>query len=535
MLPHWTSLAPTRRGVLCGCLAAALFFGIAGLRAQGPAAAWWAHVVYLADDSLKGRDAGTPEHRKAAEYVAVQFAKAGLRPGLRDGFLQPVPLQAVTIDRRASSVAIVAGARETALDLTRDVVVNGRGSCSTVDAPMTFVGYGLSIPELGHDDLEGHDLRGKVAVFFASAPSGLSGAVAAHRQGAGERWRILRSRGAVGYVVIFNPNQAGANWQRTISGATEPTNALSGSDEFSERRIAATLSPDAAAPLFVGSGHTLPELLDQLKRRTVLPRFALQTSLRARLRCATTATPSENVFGLLEGSDPTLRDEVVVLTAHLDHVGQFGEGEDTIYNGAMDNASGVASLIDAAARLRAASLRLRRSVAFVAVTAEEGGLLGSYFFAARPPLQPGRRIVANVNLDMFLPIIPIRSLVAFGMEESSLQDDVEAAAASVGLHASRDPIPDQNIFIRSDQYNFVRTGVPSVMLLTGPGDDPELLGTIETWLTTHYHRPSDDLKQPVNLRSAETFQQAMVALVQRLANADAAPQWNSGSVFRPRE
>jgi len=526
---------PARRRILPGCLAVILIAAVPHLGAQNAASAWWAHVVYLADDSLRGRDAGTPEYRKAAEYVADQFASAGLRPGLPGGFLQPVPLQAVAIDKRASRVSIVSGARETALDMTKDLVVSGRGSCSTVDAPMTFVGYGLSIPEIGHDDLEGQDLRGRIAVFFASAPAGLAGAVVPHRQGAGERWRMLRSRGAVGYITIFNTNQAGANWQRTIETASEPTNALADLEEFSERRIAATLSPDAAAPLFAGSGHALPRLLDQLRQRAVLPRFPLKTSLRANLRCTRSATPSENVFGLFEGSDARLRHEIVVLTAHLDHVGQFGRGDDTIYNGAMDNASGVASLVDVAARLRSANVPLRRSVAFVAVTAEEGGLLGSYFFAARPPLPAGRRVVANLNLDMFLPIIPMRSLVAFGMEESSLQHDVEAAAASVGLTAERDPMPEQNIFIRSDQYNFVRTGVPSVMLFTGAGGDREVFKTIEAWLATRYHRPSDDLTQPVNFESAETFQKAIVALVQHVANADAAPQWNRDSVFRSRD
>jgi Zn-dependent M28 family amino/carboxypeptidase len=242
---------------------------------------------------------------------------------------------------------------------------------------------------------------------------------------------------------------------------------------------------------------------------------------------------SENVVGVLEGSDPRLRNEYVVLTAHLDHVGRFGTGEDTIYNGAMDNASGVASLIDLAARLRAAGVRPRRSIAFAAVTAEERNLLGSYHLARRPPFPAGARVVANVNLDMFLPIIPMRSLIAFGMEESSLERDVEAAAAAVGLRAERDPVPAQNIFIRSDQYNFVRVGVPSVMLLTGAGGDREIWKTWETWMATRYHKPNDDAAQPVNVESAETFQRALVALVGRIADADRAPEWNQDSVFRP--
>jgi Zn-dependent M28 family amino/carboxypeptidase len=199
----------------------------------------------------------------------------------------------------------------------------------------------------------------------------------------------------------------------------------------------------------------------------------------------------------------------------------------------MDNASGVASLIDLADRLRAAGITPARSVAFVAVTAEERNLLGSYYFARRPPLPAGARMVANINLDMFLPIIPFKSLIAFGMEESSLRGEVEAAARSVGVEAQLDPIPGQNIFIRSDQYNFVRVGVPSVMLLTGAAGDPESWKIFEQWMATRYHRPSDDSRQPVNLQSAEQFQRALMALVRRVGDAERAPEWNATSVFKP--
>ena len=427
----------------------------------------------------------------------------------------------------------MAGGRRRPLDPAKQIALNGRGACGTTDASLVFVGYGLAAPEVGHDDLSGADLEGKVAVYFAGAPASLTAAVVAHRQAAGERWRVLQEHGAVGQLMIYNPFQAGAEWERTITTAQQPTYGLADQEEFAGRKLAATVHHEAAAPLFEGSGHDLSALLATVKAGTALPRFPLKTSVRAQLRCTSEVVPSENVVAVVEGSDPSLRNEFIVLTAHLDHVGEFGSGDDVIYNGAMDNASGVASLIDLAARLRAAGTTLKRSLAFVAVTAEERNLLGSYYFAQRPSLPAGARLVANINLDMFLPIIPMKSLIAFGMEESSLQRDVEAAAESVGIKAERDPIPAQNVFIRSDQYNFVRVGVPSVMLMTGAGGDRESWKTWEQWMATRYHRTSDDSKQPVNFASAETFQRALVALVRRVGDAERAPEWNANSVFKP--
>jgi Zn-dependent M28 family amino/carboxypeptidase len=516
-------------------LAATLLVAASYVRAQGPAAAWWKHVVWLSDDALKGRAAGSEGHRKAAEYVAAQFQDAGLARGTGASYLQPVPLRAVTIDRTTSSVSILGGSREAVLDLSRDIAVNGRGTCGAVEAPLVFVGYGLHVPEVGFDDLAGQDLDGKVAVFLAGAPSKPASAVVAHRQAAGERWRVMKARGAIGQIAIHNPSQPGADWPRTISTAQQPTYALADGEEFAERRFAATISDEAARPIFEGSGRDLTSLLATARAGTALPRFPLKTRLQARLQCSGEDTASENVVGILEGNDARLKSEYVVLTAHLDHVGEFGTGADTIYNGAMDNASGVASLIDLAARLRAAGIKPRRSIAFVAVTAEERNLLGSYYFVRRPPFPPGTRMVANINLDMFLPIIPMKSLIAFGMEESSLQSDVEAAARAVGLVAERDPIPGQNVFIRSDQYNFVRAGVPAVMLLTGANGDKTIWKTWEHWMETRYHQPGDDGQQPVNFESAETFQRALMALLRRVADADRAPMWNGGSVFGSRQ
>jgi hypothetical protein len=528
-----TLFSSDRRRVLI--LAAVLVTAASFVRAQNPAAEWWAHVVWLSDDALKGRAAGSEGHRKAAEYVAAQFRTTGLTPAAGRSYLQPVPLRAVTVDSEASSVSVVVQnlARPLDLSLKTDVALNPRGTCGAITTGLEFVGYGLHLPEQGYDDLAGTNLTGRIAVYFTGAPSHLTSALVAHRQGTGERWRVMKERGAVGQLAIYNPYQPGADWNRTITTAQQPTYTLDG-DELDDRRFAGTVLHEKAEPMFLASGHTLSDLLEKVKAGQPLPRIRLAAELRARLRCTSQPAPSENVVALLEGRDSQLRREVVVLTAHLDHVGQFGSGEDTIYNGAMDNASGVASLIDLAARLRASGYAPRRSIAFVAVTAEERNLLGSYYFARRPPLPGGMRMVANINLDQFLPIIPMKSIIAFGMEESSLRGEVEAAAAAVGIPAERDPIPAQNVFIRSDQYNFVRAGIPAVMLLTGANGDKAIWKTWEDWMATRYHRPNDDVSQPVNFESAATFQRLLMALVRRVADADEAPRWNADSVFRPR-
>lgn len=489
----------------------AIVLSAASLVAAEPAADWWKHVVYLSDDSFNGRAAGTPEHRKAAEYVARQLEYLGLTPGAGRDYLQPVPLQSVTVDRAKSRIVLVSDGSELPLAIGTDVIVNARGVCGNVDAPLAFVGHGLSLPELGHDDLAGVDLKGKIAVFTAGAPDSLRGPLVSHRQGGGERWRVLHERGAVGAIVLHNPNQPAApRWEDIVARGAEPTSGLARGDEYGERRLALTARPDLEARLKSAGAR-----------------------VKASLHCSARPQSSENVVAILEGGDPALRHEYVVLSAHLDHIGAFGTGGDTIYNGAMDNAAGVASLIDAAARLRASGAKLRRPVAFLAVTAEEKGLLGSEYFARNPSLPRGARMVANINMDMFLPVIPMKALIGWGMEESSLEEDVHAAARSVRLEAERDPVPQMNPFIRSDQYSFVRAGVPSVMVAVGAAGDKETWKTWETWMETRYHRPNDDAAQPVNRESAETFQRALVALVTRVANADRAPRWNADSVFNP--
>jgi Zn-dependent M28 family amino/carboxypeptidase len=241
---------------------------------------------------------------------------------------------------------------------------------------------------------------------------------------------------------------------------------------------------------------------------------------------------SPNIVGVLPGSDPRLKNQYVIYSAHLDHVG-VGEAinGDKIYNGAMDNASGIASMLEIAAALQEAHVKLKRTILFVAVCAEEKGLLGSRYFAAKPTV-PSNAMVADLNTDMFLPIFPLNYLVVFGAEESTLGDDIRTVAAPLDVKIIPDRQPDRNIFIRSDQYNFIRAGVPSIMPAFGAMPDSPQEKQQAEWLKTRYHAPSDDTQQPVDLAAAAKFDKLMLALIERVADANGRPQWKENSYFR---
>jgi Zn-dependent M28 family amino/carboxypeptidase len=241
---------------------------------------------------------------------------------------------------------------------------------------------------------------------------------------------------------------------------------------------------------------------------------------------------SDNVVGLLRGSDPALRDEYVVLTAHLDHVGVGRPVEgDSIYNGAMDNAAGSALLMEMARVLASQRGNLRRSVLLVAVTGEEKGLLGSRYFAFHPTVANGS-IVANLNTDMFLPIIPLKMIMANGLEESDLAENATATGRAVGVPVVTDPEPEENRFVRSDQYSFILRGIPALSVKVGFGRDTPEHQRIKEFRARRYHRPADDPGQPVDLDAAAGFARFYAALVKEVANRDHRPEWNTESYFR---
>jgi hypothetical protein len=489
---------------------------------------WWAHVEFLADDKLEGRAPGTAGYTKAAQYVAQQFDSLALRPMAGGTFFQRVPFSRSQLREDQSSVELVRGDVTERLILGQHANLNVRGeSGRTVEGGLVFVGHGLRIPELGIDDLAGLDLKGRIAVVLRGAPSHVPGAMAAHAQSTAEHWRNLRSAGAIGVVTITNPKRVEIPWERSAAMRLRPHLSLveAGLVDTTGQQVSVTLNPAHAGRLFDGSGHTAEELFTLMDADKELPRFPLKASLRAKTVFDTTTMQAENILGGLPGTDPKLRSECIVFSAHLDHLGKRG---DSVYNGAMDNASGVATLIEVARALQ--GKKLKRSVVFAAVTGEESGLLGSKYLAAHPV--GAVRVVANLNTDMFLPIIPLKAITVLGLEESDLGEAFAAAAGRFNVDVKADPEPQRNGFIRSDQYSFIRRGIPSLALRFHAQPGTPEAETMRRWLAERYHGPADDLQQPVDRESAARFNDVVASFVEEVANRRSAPKWASGSFFR---
>ncbi len=499
--------------------------------AANPAQAWWEHIKFLADDKMAGRDTGSAEHRRAADYVAAAFKRAGLKPAGTKGYLQPVQFVSRRVVENECNLALVRNGQAEPLVLGDEAVLSMRiAHAPSVEAPLVFVGYGLTIPEAKHDDLASLELKGKVVVLLTGGPPQISGPLKAHYQS--HRWQALQRAGVIGVIQIQNPRGQDIPWERSKLARFRPSMALADEslNENTGQQLAVTINPARAEKLFVGSGHTFAEILALADKGEPLPRFALPSSVRARVKFESKRLESQNVVGLLSGTDAKLKDEYVVLSAHLDHVGT-GEpiNGDGIYNGAMDNASGVATLIETALALQ--KTPLRRSVIFVAVTAEENGLLGSKYFAARPTVL-ATALVANVNVDMFLPLFPLRSLIVQGLEESDLAMDLRAVGKELRLQILSDPEPERNAFVRSDQYSFIQRGVPSVSLKVGFEKASPQHEIVKHWRAERYHAPSDDLQQPIDFQAAADFNVAYLRIVKAIANRNERPRWNQDSFFR---
>ena len=323
-------------------------------------------------------------------------------------------------------------------------------------------------------------------------------------------------------------------WSRISVNRNHPSMALVGEefDETAGQKLAVIFNPAKAEQLFAGSGHTLQEILDLAKDRKPLPHFPLAVSIKAKVKLEEKTLESANVIASLPGSDPKLKNENVVLSAHIDHLG-IGEpiNGDRIYNGAMDNGSGSALLLDVAASLRKSPEKLKRSLLFVFVTGEEKGLLGSKYFTAHPTVKADS-MVADINVDMFLPIVPLKVLTILGINESDLGEEAAQIAQSLGVKPQPDPEPQRNAFIRSDQYNFIRHGIPGLaMQVSFEKGSPEQK-IFKDWLTQRYHAPSDDLEQPVDTSAAAKYEEIVRALMVRVADDDQRPQWKQNSFFR---
>lgn len=497
---------------------------------------WWADVAVLAGDDMEGRQTGSAGYRRAADYVVSRFKAEGLKPAGLDGFLQPVYLEQQVVDQQASTLELVdANNAVTPLrvgDVSR-ISPGGAPIAGTVDAPLVFLGYGLHLPLQGADDFAGMDVKGKVVVVLSGGPADISGPVKSNARFA--RSELLGKLGAVGLIALTTPKQVEIPWSRQLLLAGQPGMYLADRTlrETPDGFVGVALDPAASEPLFAGSGHTFAELCALADASKAVPRFDLPFRLKGRIAVSRSSLSSSNIVAKLPGRDPKLAATYVVVSAHLDHLGIGAPiNGDNLYNGAMDDASGVATVLDIAHRMKRGA-KPRRSLLFVIVTAEEKGLLGSHYFARHPTVPPGS-IVADLNFDMPLPLWTLKAVFAPGEGESTLGADARAVAEERGLKMAPDALPDRNVFIRTDQFSFVREGIPSLAFKFGFARDTPEFDIEHQWRATRYHAPSDDLDQPgVMKEEAARLDDYVAALALRVANADSRPEWLPGSVFKP--
>lgn len=499
-----------------------------------------AHVEFLADDQMEGRETGSRGHRLAAAYVASQFRALGLEPGGEGGsWYQQVPLRRAWHEG-APQLTLVLGGRREPLAFGRQASIgpNLRQRRTQLETGLVFVGYGLDEPLLGLDHYRGLDVAGKTVVALGGSPRGLPAEIAAHLR-SGKAATAAR-HGAAGFVLVgrtaTGPSGAG---RVAVHGATPTIDWVepAGRPDRSTPALQFELQVDEqlARRLFEGSPRSLAQVRSEAARQPASPPgFAMASRLTLSAASRWEDFSSPEVIGVLRGRDPLLRAEHVVLMGHLDHLGvrpASGKNGDGIYNGAIDNAAGVATLIEAARHFQVTGVRPRRSILFIANTGEEQGLLGADYFIHHPTV-PIEQLVAAVDLDMPLALYPFRDVVAHGADHSTVARTIAQAALQMGLAVAPDPLPRETLFVRSDHYRLVLRGVPAILLMTGHAN-----GGAAAWrrfLATAYHSPRDDLSQAIDWDAVARYGELNYRIARALADDPVRPRWYRGDYFGDR-
>jgi hypothetical protein len=501
------------------------------------------HMRFLSDDLLEGRGTGTRGYQIAAKYVASEMEAMGLQPaGVNGAWFQPVKFRGSTLVSDQSSLVLVRDDKEQALKEGDDYETSGAISYTdvSVDAPVVFVGYGVSAPERHYDDYAGVDTHGKIVVAIYGAPASFPSTERAYYSDGIVKAENAVAHGAVGMLAMLSPeDQQRYPWQwiapQIRSGALRWLDDKGNPhDVFPQLKAAGLLSQSGAEALFAGAPKTLDQVFAAAKSSQPQA-FALPITVKQHMVSKHEEVESSNILGVLHGSDPKLREQYVVYTAHVDHLGRCHpvDGSD-VCHGAYDNASGTAALLEVARAFTSLPHPPRRSVLFAFVTGEEKGLLGSDYFANNPTV-PRQNIVADVNIDGAPGLLyPLKDIVPLGEEHSSLSMDVQQAAHMTGYQISPDPMPEEVFFIRSDQYSFVRQGIPAVDVSDGlQSSDPSLNGEkiIKTWMTTLYHTPKDNMNQPFYYDSAAKGARLNFLIGYGVAEQAQPPAWNHGDFF----
>jgi Zn-dependent M28 family amino/carboxypeptidase len=509
-----------------------------------------AHIRFLSDDMLEGRGTGARGGDLAAKYIAAQLEALGLKgAGAGGSFFQPVSLVGVKANPDTKMLISKGGTKQIFTFADDFVAFTGAQTERVdVDADLVFVGYGINAPEQRWNDFKGRpdDYRGKILVMLVNDPPAtteepsLFGGKALTYYG---RWTYkyeeAARRGAVGAILVHTDESAGYPWSvvRTSNGSWRFDIARTQGDPTPFLQFRSWITNDAAKKLINLAGQDLDTLRTRAAKRDFQP---IQLGIKAKLdlRSEVKRVAAPNVAGILIGRDPKLRDEYVVYSAHWDHLG-IGPPDrlnDTIYNGALDNATGVASVIaiaEAFAKLPPAQ-RPRRSSLFLFPTAEEQGLLGAEWYS-KHPLVPLDKTAADVNLDSMNVLGLTNDFIPLGAERSSLKGVAEAVAREKGLRVSPDARPEQGSFFRSDHFPFAKVGVPSISLKEG--DDyvgrPKGWGAeqFRAYNTAHYHQPSDELRDTWDFRGMIQEIEIAMAIGRRIADADAMPKFNPGDEF----
>ncbi|QOL26616.1 M28 family peptidase [Thalassotalea sp. LPB0316] len=503
-----------------------------------------AHITFLADDTLKGRDTGSEGYQIAANYVKSHFKQMGLKPrGEFDSYEQQVTFRKAFLEPESAKMIVENAGQTTEITMPDQFFISGSAlhTDSMVTAETVFVGYGVVSEEFGYNDYQDLDVEGKIVVALTGRPADLPSEEGAHIGSGSEKVRHAAERGAVGYITLHTPKRdkvrAYATSAKYANGPRYSWLDNNGKPygKFDEIKGGGYLHFDHADALFEGASMTAEQVFSADSADEKISGFALNAKVTLAAKTRHEEITSPNLIGVLEGSDPTLKDEFVVFSAHLDHIGMssHGDHEDNINNGALDNASGVSILLETARMLSMQAEKPKRSVLFVVVTGEEKGLLGSSYFAQNPTV-PVMNMVANVNLDMPLILYPFADVIAFGSTHSTLGPIVERAAAKIDISLSEDPMPEQALFTRSDHYSFVKAGIPSVFLMTGfQSKDPNVNGgeIFKDFLKNHYHQHSDQTDLPIRYDVAAEFAKVNMMIGLEIANQQDRPKWNDGDFF----
>ena len=488
-----------------------------------------ADVEFLASDGLEGRDTGSKGYGIAADYVASQFRAIGLEPGGENGgWFQQVPFRRASF-ARPPVLSLGIGGQRVALEQGKDVSLRPSVTEKALreNAGFVFVGYGLKDARYRFDDYRGLNLKGKIAVALEGTPNGLPSEIEAHLNAS--KAIMAAQAGAVGVIEVSRKASGQGGFRRAGRPVIDwvDSSGRAGSTPPG-LKLRLSLSEEIAGRLFEGAPRSLASVRADAKG----PRgFALRPTLSVDAENKWEDFTSPEVIGMMKGSDPTLAAEHVVLMGHLDHLGMRLDGkpgEDVIYNGALDIAAGVATMLEAARLFAAQPVRPKRSVIFIANTGEERGLLGADYYANHPTV-PASSIVGLVDLDMPLLLYPFTDVTAFGAEHSTVGAMVAEAGASMGISVAPDPMPEEAIFTRSDHYMFVRQGVPAVLLMTGHANGGKEIWN--SWLSKIYHSPQDDLKQAINWDAGARYADLNYRIARAMADAPVRPMWLKGDYF----